>query len=708
MQPNMKILFILLVSSLSAFAGFGNGPVGGTISGGSGITSGQVSNIVNSSASIVDIEAKLLLDSNNTLIIWTNGASSSNTYTFPSSTTSGFNEAQQFVPWTTSGSPASGFKLAINSGVLKFSTPLWITNNEWVVGAGGPSTVFQYIGNTNLYTMANVTNALTNGASYCGLLNIYGLGNKLAGGTVVQLPNVTLEGFSIVTSTNMWCSIIYANAFNLVMKDIWVGNSNLFGPTDFHVGFVEPSVITEPQKSVGLITYGSTSVELHHCFFEGLADGFCSAGNTYTYVDACQPVCCGTWNGNHSSAYPTTSELSLGFGVGTISKGNPYYTSVSKLTSYQCDIAAYFNTFASQITDSQPQGDVHPIGLWMNSSTLSIAGCQIDYPAQPPVGYVTAITNDASLNFNVDSTHLINVSVPVTAINNSGWSREFYSGNNPILELLDDNGFNGTPGVYILGTNTFYPNNINTKSNIITGTLTANGIVNVFSNLTVIVNGLTNTVTSSITQRSNLLSSTSGTVSTSLNTNGSFMAGGITFSNQNLLLGNGNNEGIQSSGFIQFNISGGSGGGKQIQFMDAGNNILTYDNTGGATWHFIGTGRISFFTNSAAISSITNDPVPGGWVILPNARTFVRVKVSMADSLTVNGVQQLLYSNAVTGVIKIADQVTVPLGVSGTVSTTNTLQGGPFNPSSMISISNATGGTAIIVVPDNSTSIDAD
>lgn len=206
---------------------------------------------------------------------------------------------------------------------------------------------------------------------------------------------------------------------------------------------------------------------------------------------------------------------------------------------------------------------------------------------------------------------------------------------------------------------------------------------------------------------SNGVSTVSGFQWQTLQTNGSVTEGQITVSNQNLLLGTGNNEGIQSAGFIQFNISGGSGGGKQIQFMDAGNNVLTYDNTGGATWHFVGAGRISFFTNSAPITSITNDPVPGGWVLLPNARTSVRVKVASVDSLTVNGQQILWCSNSVNGRVTAVDQLTVPLGVSGTVSSTNILKAWGLNPNSMISVSNSPSGTAVVVVPDNSTSIDA-
>jgi hypothetical protein len=126
---------------------------------------------------------------------------------------------------------------------------------------------------------------------------------------------------------------------------------------------------------------------------------------------------------------------------------------------------------------------------------------------------------------------------------------------------------------------------------------------------------------------------------------------------------------------------------------------------------FVDKGKSSIPTNTATWTPITNDPTPGAWVQLPNAKSFVKVKVQSTDSLTTNTLQELIYSNAFTGRILISDLVTIPLGISGTASTTNVLQGGPYEPNSMFSISNApgisTGSGAVTVVPDNSTEIDA-
>ena len=163
----------------------------GNGSGLSGITAAQVgaisTNQLPALGSALTNLPVVWLFTNNTA--WVNGQWTN----WPNSRSAGWNEVQALFPWTTNnagGTVASGFKLVLAAGEYDFQVPLWITNNEMAEGAGGPSTILRYTGATDSWSMADVTAALDNQVSYCGLLNVSGEYLVLAGSGGCQMPNV--------------------------------------------------------------------------------------------------------------------------------------------------------------------------------------------------------------------------------------------------------------------------------------------------------------------------------------------------------------------------------------------------------------------------------------------------------------------------------------------------------------------------------------
>jgi hypothetical protein len=373
--------------------------------------------------------AVLYPDTNHTLCIWTNGSlSNPTTYTFPSSQSAGWNEAQAFFPYSTNGI-ASGFHLYLTAGEYDFYTRLYVTNNCVIEGAGGPSTVLVYKGETASFTMAGVVNQ----PSTCGLLSVIRPEQILPGSVYVTGgATIIMRNFSIKPSINMWCIGIYADAIDFLGDGLWVGGPQMFSDLDSHIGWAEPSEIPEPSKMIGFYSVGGGVEKLVNSYFIALADGVVFGGNTYNYIDNVQLDCCGQWgNNNTTSAFSSTSEFSLGAGVLVPLFSNEYFTTIKNPLTYKDNVPIYIGTGGVEISDwiDQLSFYANQVAMWTDGAG-DYPFANIEEAPASSAPYVIAVTNNGS-SFVFDGNHVYSPPATIHVSNQGGnyYDSRFYIGN---------------------------------------------------------------------------------------------------------------------------------------------------------------------------------------------------------------------------------------------------------------------------------------
>lgn len=249
---------------------------------------------------------------------------------FPASTTFGFNEVQNMFPWQTNGL-WSGGKIMMAAGEYDFTTPIWITNNWTIEGAGHLSTVWVYTGPTNGFTIAAMTNAVGNNASsysHLALLQQQSLvvipTNRPSpvGEFLNAAPNVILQGFSIKAATNFPAVILLSRANTLKMNDIGIGGPAYLQASNgaYHVGYLDRSDLTNAPALIGLWMAGDGQHNLEKSDFGGLADSIVLDSDGWNTIKDCTLHVAGQFKYANTNMYPTNAaayQLGAGFHIWT-------------------------------------------------------------------------------------------------------------------------------------------------------------------------------------------------------------------------------------------------------------------------------------------------------------------------------------------------------------------------------------------------------
>jgi hypothetical protein len=252
-------------------------------------------------------------------IVW-NG-NTTHTVTFPRSTTFGWNEIQALIGGDLTNQDHVGFTLRIDPGLYTFTSQLVISNTMNFDGGNPASCIFEYVGPTNFCTMNDMTNMLSLfGSTFEAGMNqslmSFHTNAVMVSGEDGNNINCILKNFSLVTKTNMFC-ILIGNIYgdHTLLQNVWVGGPQLFDSKNAHSGWVNLSDIREPPKMVGFVI-GQNQVVLRDCSAFAVADGVVAMGNAFVTLDHFNGICCGNYYlDNGASAFPATSELSLGAAI---------------------------------------------------------------------------------------------------------------------------------------------------------------------------------------------------------------------------------------------------------------------------------------------------------------------------------------------------------------------------------------------------------
>jgi len=250
-------------------------------------------------------------------IIW--NSNTAQTVTFPRSTTFGWNEIQALVGGDLTNQDHVGFTLKIDPGLYFFTTQLVISNTMNFDGGNPASCIFEYVGPTNFCTMDELTNMLHPSSIEAGMnqsLMSFHTNAPPVSGEDGNNINCILKNFSLVTKTNMFCvgiGNIYGD--HTLLQNVWVGGPQLFDSKNAHSGWVDLSDIPEPSKMVGFVI-GLNQPVLRDCSAFAVADGIVAMGDSFVTIDHFNGICCGNYClHNGASAFPATSELSLGAAI---------------------------------------------------------------------------------------------------------------------------------------------------------------------------------------------------------------------------------------------------------------------------------------------------------------------------------------------------------------------------------------------------------
>lgn len=355
---------------------------------------------------------------------------STKTVTFPSSTTFGWNEIQALVGGDLTNQDHVGFTLRIDPGLYTFTSQLVISNTMNFDGGNPASCIFEYVGPTNFCTMDDMTNLLhpLAGSTYeVGLhqsLMCFYTNTVMVSGEDGNNINCILKNFSLVTKTNMFCvgiGNIYGD--HTLLQNVWVGGPQLFNSKNAHSGWVDLSDIPEPSKMVGFVIDQGQPV-LRDCCAFAVADGIVAMGDAFVTLDHFNGICCGNYYlHNGASAFPATSELSLGAAIMI-----PSTSSVESMIvggnslSYKCWLRFYVGKFApTTFYDFLDQYSRYfgLAELWTSPAPIISLGTSSQTP-------LLAITNGPSgfgvnTNLEVGTVYLHQMKLLGTAISFGSW-----------------------------------------------------------------------------------------------------------------------------------------------------------------------------------------------------------------------------------------------------------------------------------------------
>lgn len=358
-------------------------------------------------------------------VVWSSNATQ--TVAFPRSTTFGWNEIQALVGGDLTNQDHVGFTLRIDPGLYTFTSQLVISNTMNFDGGNPASCIFEYVGPTNFCTMNDMTNMIHQSSTEAGMnqsLMSFHTNAVPVSGEDGNNINCILKNFSLVTKTNMFCvgiGNIYGD--HTLLQNVWVGGPQLFDSKNAHSGWVDLSDIPEPSKMVGFVI-GINQPVLRDCCAFAVADGIVAMGNAFVTLDHFNGICCGTDHlQNGASAFPTTSELSLGAAImiPSTSQVESMFVGDNSL-SYKCGLRFYVGNAAPtafyDYNDQYSRND-GLAELWTAPASIISLGTSSQTP-------LLVITNGphgfgANTNLEAGTVYLRQMKIFGTAIGFGGW-----------------------------------------------------------------------------------------------------------------------------------------------------------------------------------------------------------------------------------------------------------------------------------------------
>lgn len=262
-------------------------------------------------------------------------------YSFPSSTTAGFQEIQQLVyqtPTDSAGAPNKPFCPVVelmDNGFYDFSTQIWITNQMTIKGQGPLSTILRYVGPTNIITMSQVTNLamkaifLTESSAYvppnselCGLINFIGTGTQINAATITnEANNLILKDLGVMPLTNFPCyEICVGPCEKVTMDSVYCLAAESLGAFNqgYYVIGLQPT--TNVNTVVPFFSNAFDYTDLKNCSWVNTACGPIIAGNTVLIYQNNEPRMLGDAN-HKTNGFPRSCPISIPFGM--YSTGGP-------------------------------------------------------------------------------------------------------------------------------------------------------------------------------------------------------------------------------------------------------------------------------------------------------------------------------------------------------------------------------------------------
>lgn len=391
MKNSLTILFCFLAATLLGQS------YHGTFTG-----AGTISNSMFAPAPFV------ILHTNKTVSVVTGTAT--NVLSFQSSKTAGMNEIQSLFT-TKSNSPFAGFTVQLDPGVYHITSQIVISNNCRIVGAGPSATILRYVGSTNFATLADMTNALTilgpsalMNADKVGLMLIATNTVLQAGIEPVMAYNVELSGFTIQTSTNMYCAgIVIEGGDHTLLDNVFVAGPELWTTPSYYAGFMDANVIPEPSKMVGMII-GGNQPRLNHCRVFAVANGIVLLGNSFTTIDDLNLVSLDYVGHDGATPFPAASELSLSSGILIPKSSQCAVLSVKHVLFFDVFRDVYIGNQSSLINIEEFKDQNSPfiadnISIWWGAGSYPI----VNIKNSADVIVTSAITNDAVSGFYVNN-----------------------------------------------------------------------------------------------------------------------------------------------------------------------------------------------------------------------------------------------------------------------------------------------------------------
>jgi hypothetical protein len=246
-------------------------------------------------------------------------------YTFSNSTTAGFSEIQAASPLLTN--QPSGIKVTLLSGTYPFSTPIQLTNNFIIEGAGMWATGLRYVGPTNLFTAAQVMAALPEyagqqyGCTAVGLVQLVPVITNLLIGSLSANPlgcNFVFKDFYVQPATNFPCVLISGWCSELYQERVGVFGADVFGYPEggstlnvSQYNAHNPLGPNEVISTIGEAVAVGQMWGIKDCLALILGAGYLNIGNSYLNCDSTGAYFVGWW----TNGYPTSCWLSQGAGI---------------------------------------------------------------------------------------------------------------------------------------------------------------------------------------------------------------------------------------------------------------------------------------------------------------------------------------------------------------------------------------------------------
>ena len=341
MSVALAALILTLLTAGSGLAQSDGGvSVGPYPQGGSGGSASVATNIVNGWPDFV-----FYGDASNTVSLYTNGFSGGRTIMqFPASQSFGFNEVNAMFTELTN-SLHVGYKADLFGWNYTSSVPLCISNSLWVCGIGSSRTVINFAIPTNTWTQSQITNIVSSGqiqadnALAVSLISIKTNSTVIpSGDETYQVYNVKLSGFSIKTLTNTYCvGITFPGGDYSEADDVIVGGPQLWTSPSYWNGWLSSAQVPAPSQMVGWVI-GQNQPTLNACAAVGCADGLIGLHNSFVRVDRFYAEACGRWSGGYGTAFPATSELSLGAGYLQPKASTVANVELRDLLTYKCGL----------------------------------------------------------------------------------------------------------------------------------------------------------------------------------------------------------------------------------------------------------------------------------------------------------------------------------------------------------------------------------